>query len=193
MFLLKRSPLLVAVTLILSALSGCDQQSPLIAPQEPIALRAIATTDSDPKILESANLTTERIVTLDDDVIAEWVPMRDDVSRSVKNIGNVVTRRTKTHTDLLVLHSENDISNTEIASIKDVPGRGARGQTLIAMTDVGSRMLFSFTVDHVGQFIAVVASGEIRAVPKIVSPVRNEMILSSDKIDRVRVVPAPVN
>ena len=149
--------------------------------------------NSDARILESANLTTERFVTLDDEVIAEWVPMRDDVSPDVRNIGNAVTRQSRTHTDLLVLHSPNDVSNTEIESVKGFTDSASRKQTLITLTDVGSRMLFSFTTEHVGQPVAVIASGEIRAAPTIVSPVRNEMVLSTDRIDKVRVVPATVN
>ncbi len=74
----------------------------------------------DAKILETANFTTERFVTLDDEVIAELVPMRDDVRLDVTNIGNAVTRQTHTHTDLLVLHSANEVSNAEIAPVKGV-------------------------------------------------------------------------
>ena len=78
--------------------------------------------------METANRATERFVTLDDEVIAEWVPIRDDVSHDVKNIENAVTRQTQASTDLLVLHSANDVSNTEIASVKgftdSVPASG---------------------------------------------------------------------
>lgn len=187
---LKRSLFLAATILLLSALSGCEQPSSLIAPTERIAIRMIATTNSDAKLLETANLTTERFVTLDGEVIAEWVPMRDDVSINVNNIGNAVSRQTQTHTDVLVLHSTNDISNSEIASIKGITDSASRDQTLITLTDVGSTMLFTLTTEHVGQPAAVIVSGEIRAVPTIVSPVRKEMVLSPDKIDKVRVAPA---
>jgi preprotein translocase subunit SecD len=187
---LKPSPFFAAAILLLSALCGCERQSSLIAPQEPIAFRIIATMNSDAKILETANLTTGRFVTLDDEVIAEWVPVREDVKN---NIGNAVTRQTQTHTEVLVLHLANDISDAEIASVKGFTDSTSRNQTLITLTDVGSRLLFSFTVEHVGQAVAVIASGEIRAIPRIVSPVRKEMVLSPDTIDKVRVVPAAVN
>ncbi|NNE00408.1 MAG: hypothetical protein HKN47_24075, partial [Pirellulaceae bacterium] len=85
---MRRPLFLATAVMLLSALSGCERQSSLIAPKETIAFRIIATTNSSAKILETANLTTERFVTLDDEVIAEWVPMRDDVTLEVKNIGN---------------------------------------------------------------------------------------------------------
>jgi len=149
--------------------------------------------NSDAKILETANLTAGRLVTLNDEIIAEWVPIRNNVSLGAKNLANAVTRQNQPHTDLLVLHSGNDISNAEIASVKGITDSASVERTLITLTNDGSRKLFSFTVGHVGQPVAVIASGEIRAVPRIVSPVRNEMVLSTDSIDKVRNIPSAVN
>lgn len=190
---MKSLSLLAATILVISALCGCERQSPLIKPDESVAIRNIAVERSDTMILEAAKLTADRFVKLDGEVIAEWVPLCEDVRNKVEG---AVTRQTQAHTEVLVLHSANDISDSEIASIKALPDRanGANGErTLITLTDAGSRILFSFTVDHVGQSVAVIASGEIRAIPKIASPVRKEMTLSQDRIDKVSVVSSTVN
>jgi len=77
----------------------------------------------------------------------------------------------------------NDISETEIATLKGFTDDSLRDFTLVTLTDAGSRMFFPLTVDHVGRTVAVIADGEIRAVPRIVTPVRKQIVLSSGKIE----------
>ena len=188
-----RPSLFLGCTLLLSLSCGCKRQPTLIDSNESIAFRIVATQNSDGAIVETANTTTGRFVTLDERVVAEWAAIRNFTSSDANNVTNAVTRRTQSHVEVLVLHTANDISEAEIASVKGFTDRDSRNLTLVTLTDAGSRMLFPLTVENVDRFVAVIANGEVRAIPRIASPVRKEMVLSREHIDKVRVVPSPVN
>jgi len=184
---LKSSSFLFAV-LSLAVLCGCDPPSALIGPTESIMFRVVATLDADAKIAEAAAKTTERFVTRDEQVVAEWVPISNAVSLDAKSLANSVTRRIHLHTEVLVLHTVNDISENEIAAIEGSVDNASRDHTLVTLTDAGSRMLYPFTIEHLGRAVAVIADGEVRAIPEVMAPISRAIVLTPEKLDKVRIV-----
>ena len=143
---------------------------------------------ADAKIAEVAKNATGRFVTLDEQRRAEWVPMSDSVLLEEQSLAGAVIRRTPSLTEVLVLHTGNDISEKEIAALERFTDHASRDLIRVTLTDAGARRFFPFTVDHLGRAVAVIADGEVRTAPRIVAPVAKTIVLSPKAIDKVRVV-----
>lgn len=62
-----------------------------------------------------------------------------------------------------------------------------------ALASIAIHALFTRLLPQRCQRAAVISNGEIRAVPRIMSPVRNEMILTPDRTEKVSAVHDAVN
>ncbi len=167
---------------------SCGRQPPptLFGAEQDVIFRVIAKWDIDAGIAEAAQDTEGRFVVIEDRVSAEWVPISDSVVLDGKQVVNAVTRRTASGAEVLVLHTENDISEQEIAAVEGSQGDASREHTVVTLTGAGMRRMFQFTLLNRGRAVAVVADGKVLACPLIVSPVSSVMILTPEEIDKVR-------
>lgn len=178
--------LLLAASLALG-FAGCERHPTLISRDDAIAFRVVAQRDADSAIVAAAMDTAGRFVKRGKDVLAEWVPIDQSALIDAGDIEDAPTRVAKQQTEILVLHTVNDISESEIATIRRASDGAPDGSALVTVTEAGSKMLFPLTVEHVDRMIAVIVDGRVRAVPRIASPVRKQLILSVDTLDKVRV------
>ena len=173
--------------ILLAAVAGCEAQPTLVATSDSIAIRLIASPNSNETILNAAAKSTDRTVSIDAAVVAQWIPFQDRIASDLVELDKVVTRQSQTGTELLVLHGDDDITGDAIKSIQGFLGSTGEEKTLITLTDAGSTKTFAFTVNNVGQRVALIVNEELRAAPTIVSPVRMQMVVTSNEIDKVRI------
>jgi len=180
----------LSALLLLGVSCGCGSQAGLIEPGESVAFRLLASEEADATIVGVAKEASGRFVRVDEQVRAEWVPVGEALAVAGRNTSNAVTREILKRSEVLVLHTANDISEKEIAGLEDRGEDASQAVTLVTLTDPGARRLFRFTVEHVGRTVAVIADGEVRGFPRIVTPITKAMVLSPAEMDKVRVVAA---
>lgn len=147
-----------------------------------LACRIVATTVDHASLVATAEAHTGRLVTQNDEIIGEWVPVAqpslaaDDVSK----ILNAVTRPSENGTELLVAFSGGDVTETEVAGLYEgAVDMDRRPALTLTLTDAGTRMFFRLTADNADRYLAIIVGGKVRSVPQILSPINGQFIIVS--------------
>lgn len=182
---------LCVAAVALTTLDGCERPSTIIVPSDSFVIRVLAPPNGSDAILKAASESEGAIVSIEGEVVAQWIPFREDLAQASGNLGELVVRRSQRGSELLVLHTDDDVTDHAVRSIDSIFDRASNEKTLITLTEEGSTKMFAFTVQHVGQRIALIVNDELRAFPAIVSPVRTQMVMTPEEIDKVRAETIP--
>ena len=165
---------------------GCARQSTLIVASDSFVIRLIAPSSASDALLIAASESQGSLVSIDVEVVAQWIPFPESLAKTPGDLNELVVRRSQRSSELLVLHAADDTTDQAVQFVDGVVDRSSNERTLFTLTEEGSKKMFALTVQHFGQRVALIVNDELRAVPAIVSPVRTQMIMTPEKIDKVR-------
>jgi hypothetical protein len=177
---------LCVAALALATPDGCEGQSTIIVPSDSLIIRVLAPSNGSEAFLNAAFESEGAIVSIEGEVVAQWIPFREDLAQAYGNLDELVVRRSQRGSELLVLHTDDDVTGHAVRSIASIFDQASNEKTLVTLTEEGSANMFAFTVQNVGKRTALIVNDELRAVSLIASPVRTRMVITPEEIDKVR-------
>lgn len=142
--------------LLLTVVLGCAPQTSFISTaNDSLSFRLIATTTDDPDLVRDAESQTGRLVKKDGRTIGQWVPVANSspAATHYRELANAVTRPTDRGQEILVAHSDSDLSDIDISQLVDGgTDRNGRPTIIVHLDDADSKIFFSMTTEHVGRY-----------------------------------------
>ena len=80
--------------------------------------------------------------------------------------------------DLIYLHDEVIVTNSDIAQAKVIPqANGSDFKIGVTLNPAGARKMHTFTENHIGKIAAILIDGEVVAAPVVTSPIAESAVI----------------
>lgn len=107
-------------------------------PSDSFVIRVLAPSNGSEAILNAAFESEGAIVAIEGEVVAQWIPFREDLAQAYGNLDELVVRRSQRGSELLVLHTDDDVTGHAVRSIASIFDQASNEKTLVTLTEEGS-------------------------------------------------------